>query len=149
VVAAIVLCDVGWPVFFRQVRPGRHARPFALVKFRRMRAPDPARGLATDADRLTATGRLLRAASLDELPTLWNVIRGELSLVGPRPLLMSYLDHDTPDQARRHDVPPRVTGLAQVRGRKRTVLRREGVTAADSATAPEFRGTAQNAGRAR
>lgn len=109
---------LGSPVFFRQTRPGRHGQSFEMVKFRTMtnaRGPDGA--LLPDSERLTPFGRFLRATSLDELPELWNVLKGDMSLVGPRPLLMEYLPLYTPEQARRHALRPGVTGWAQVNGR--------------------------------
>jgi len=117
-VALGVRLRLGRPVLFAQVRPGRRGEPFSIYKFRTMTdARDAAGALRPDAERLTALGRLLRSTSLDELPELYNVLRGEMSLVGPRPLLTRYLPLYTPTQARRHDVPPGITGWCQVNGR--------------------------------
>jgi lipopolysaccharide/colanic/teichoic acid biosynthesis glycosyltransferase len=118
VLAWLIKHKLGSPVLFRQVRPGFKGQPFQMVKFRSMtdaRAPDGQ--LLPDVDRLTPFGRFLRASSLDELPGLWNVLKGDMSLVGPRPLLMEYLPLYSPEQARRHNVRPGITGWAQVNGR--------------------------------
>lgn len=118
IVIGLLLLDRGGPVFFRQARPGLHGRPFVLTKFRTMRdLRDTGGALLPDSMRLTRLGRTLRSTSLDELPELWNVLRGEMSIVGPRPLLMQYLDRYSAEQARRHDVRPGLTGYAQIKGR--------------------------------
>ena len=114
----LVALTLGFPVLFRQSRAGCQGRPFTLLKFRTMNnARDSSGNLLPDAQRLTWFGRLLRSTSLDELPELFNVIKGEMSLVGPRPLLLVYLDRYTPEQARRLEVPPGITGWAQINGR--------------------------------
>ena len=118
VTALLVRIKLGSPVLFRQVRPGLDERPFGLIKFRSMTDARDAHGeLLPDARRLPPFGRWLRSTSLDELPELWNVLRGDMSLVGPRPLLMQYLPLYSPEQRRRHEVRPGLTGLAQVEGR--------------------------------
>ena len=118
VVIWMVRRKLGSPVFFTQVRPGMHGKPFKMVKFRSMTSERGTDGeLLPDAVRLTPFGRFLRSTSLDELPELWNVLKGDMSLVGPRPLLMEYLPLYSPEQARRHEVRPGITGWAQVNGR--------------------------------
>ena len=116
-VAVAVVARLGRPVLFRQRRPGRDGVPFTIFKFRTMLPVDAATGRVDDAARMTRLGRFLRATSLDEMPTLVNVLRGDMSLVGPRPLLMAYLPRYSATQARRHEVRPGLTGLAQVSGR--------------------------------
>ena len=173
VIALLVRSKLGRPVFFSQERPGLHGKLFMLYKFRTMRdAYDKNGRLLPDEERLTSFGRFLRASSLDELPELVNVLKGEMSLVGPRPLLVAYLERYTPEQARRHDVLPGITGWAQVNGRNALAwedkfkldvwyvdnqsfwldlkilfltlwkaVKREGISAPGSATAPEFMGS--------
>lgn len=173
-VAVGVRLDVGSPILFRQRRPGLHGEPFEIVKFRSMRNSRTADGCELpDAERLTRFGEWLRETSLDELPELWNVLRGDMSLVGPRPLLMHYLPLYSAEQMRRHDVRPGLTGWAQVNGRNAltweekfrhdvwyvdhhsllvdlrilfltatSVLSRHGISHGDSATMPEFTGSA-------
>lgn len=117
-IAQMIRREMGSPVLFRQARPGRGGKPFQMIKFRTMRDAIDADGRPLpDAERLTKLGRFLRSSSLDELPELWNVLKGDMSLVGPRPLLMEYLPLYSPEQARRHELRPGVTGWAQVNGR--------------------------------
>jgi lipopolysaccharide/colanic/teichoic acid biosynthesis glycosyltransferase len=116
--ALAVGLSMGRPLIFRQRRPGLNGQPFEMIKFRTMSDAYDARGnLLPDGERLTKVGRFLRSSSMDELPELWNVLKGEMSLVGPRPLLMAYLERYTPEQAMRHEVRPGLTGWAQVNGR--------------------------------
>jgi lipopolysaccharide/colanic/teichoic acid biosynthesis glycosyltransferase len=121
--ALAVRLTLGGPVLFRQERPGLGGRIFTLVKFRTMREPRPGEArFLTDEQRITRLGRFLRTSSIDELPELWNVLRGEMSLVGPRPLLVEYLERYTPEQRRRHDVLPGLTGWTAVNGRHSTTF---------------------------
>jgi sugar transferase EpsL len=117
VIALAIRITMGRPVFFRQIRPGYHGRPFTVVKFRTMTGDGSHADPSLDATRLTRLGAVLRPFSLDELPQLWNVLKGDMSLVGPRPLMMQYLERYSPEQARRQDVLPGITGWAQINGR--------------------------------
>ena len=173
VLAILVRLKLGKPVLFKQERPGLHGRLFNLYKFRTMRDLVDRDGRSLpDEDRLTPFGRFLRSSSLDELPEFFNVLKGEMSLVGPRPLLVAYLERYTPEQARRHTALPGITGWAQVNGRNALswedkfrldvwyvdhqsfwldikillmtlwkAIKREGISAPGSATAPEFMGS--------
>lgn len=124
--ALMIRFKLGSPITFRQVRPGMHEKPFEIIKFRTMLdARDDHGNLLPDADRLTRFGQLLRSTSLDELPELWNVLKGEMSLVGPRPLLMDYLPRYNAEQRRRHDVRPGLTGWAQINGRNNITWKRK------------------------
>jgi lipopolysaccharide/colanic/teichoic acid biosynthesis glycosyltransferase len=117
IVAIAVYSQMGSPVLFGQTRPGLHGKPFTILKFRTMEALGPGSLGENSMERVTPLGKFLRFTSLDELPSLWNVLKGDMSMVGPRPLLMEYLPLYTPEQARRHEVRPGITGLAQVSGR--------------------------------
>jgi len=117
ILGILIRLKLGSPVFFRQTRPGLDGKPFEMLKFRTMLNTDSKDGILSDAERLTPFGKTLRALSLDELPELWNVLKGDMSMVGPRPLLMEYLPIYSAEQFRRHEVKPGITGWAQINGR--------------------------------
>jgi lipopolysaccharide/colanic/teichoic acid biosynthesis glycosyltransferase len=147
VTSIFIALKLGRPVVFTQDRPGRAAKIFRLYKFRSMSGVDIGRGLISDEQRLTSFGRALRSTSLDELPSLWNVLKGDMSLVGPRPLLEKYLDRYSLEQSRRHSVRPGVTGLAQVSGRNSLTWERKLALDVEYVDTRSFWGDARILGR--